>query len=218
MNNLPDFLVIEGNIGVGKTTLANLLQQRYGGELLLERFAENPFLPLFYENKDRYAFQLELSFMADRYNQIRNISDRIKQNKGLTIADYYFTKSLIFASVTLKDEELKLFEKLFDIARFELIRPDLFVYLYSEPDVLLNNIKKRGRDYESGISSDYLSRISKAYRKYLMKADFPVLYIDVSNVDFVKNTPEFSRLIDLIFGASYSNGITIKELKSDTLS
>ena len=214
---LPEFLVIEGNIGVGKTTLANLLKERFGGELLLERFEENPFLPLFYENPDRYAFQLELSFMADRYNQIRNIADNIRQKKQLTIADYYFTKSLIFASVTLKDEELKLFEKLFEIARFELIRPDLFVYLYSNPDVLLENIRKRGRSYESGISRDYLSRISEAYKKYLDKVDFPVLFIDVSEFDFVENKTIFINLVELMFGSTYSNGVTIKELKSSSL-
>ncbi|MFB6343447.1 deoxynucleoside kinase [Saccharicrinis sp. FJH62] len=215
---IPDFLVIEGNIGVGKTTLANLLKERFGGELLLERFAENPFLPLFYENPDRYAFQLELSFMADRYNQIRNIADQVRQKKQLTIADYYFTKSLIFASVTLKDEELNLFEKLFDIARFELKRPDLFVYLYSRPEVLLENIRKRGRSYESGISKEYLSSISEAYKKHLDKVDFPVLYIDVSEFDFVENKNNFNTLVELMFGITYSNGVTIKELKSDSLS
>ncbi|MFB6320318.1 deoxynucleoside kinase [Saccharicrinis sp. FJH54] len=213
---LPDYLVIEGNIGVGKTTLSNMLKERFGGELLLERFAENPFLPLFYENPDRYAFQLELSFMADRFNQIRNIADRIRQKNKLTIADYYFTKSLIFASVTLKDEELKLFEKLFDIARFELIRPDLFVYLYSKPDVLLENIRKRGRTYESGISKDYLSSISEAYKKHLNKVDFPVLYIDVSEFDFVDNNENFTKLVDLMFGSTYCNGVTIKEIKSSS--
>lgn len=213
MTKLPDFLVIEGNIGAGKTTLAKLLKDRFGGELLLERFAENPFLPLFYDNPKRYAFQLELSFMADRYSQIKHMVERIKEKKGLTIADYYFTKSLIFASVTLKDEELYLFEKLFDIARFELIRPDLFVYLHSEPGKLLDNIRKRGRSYESGISSDYLSDISKAYRKYLGKADFPVLFIDVSELDFVANPSSFDKLTDLMFYTQWRNGLNVKKIQ-----
>ncbi|MCL6102534.1 MAG: deoxynucleoside kinase, partial [Bacteroidetes bacterium] len=186
MMNL-DFLVIEGNIGAGKTTFAKMLSEEYDTKLILERFAENPFLPKFYNDPEKYSFPLELSFLAERYGQLKKELTNRDLFHQHTIADYYFMKSLIFAQNTLAQDEYNLYRNFFDIIYERLPKPDLFVYLHLPENQLLINIRKRGRDYEQSIDADYLRKIREGYFTFFSQQnDFPVLIVDTSNVDFVK--------------------------------
>jgi deoxyguanosine kinase len=198
MMNL-DFLVIEGNIGAGKTTFAKMLSDEYDAKLILEQFAENPFLPKFYNDPEKYSFPLELSFLAERYGQLKKEltnRDLFHQN---TIADYYFMKSLIFAQNTLAQDEYNLYRNFFDIIYERLPKPDLFVYLHLPEEQLLENIRKRGRDYEQSIDAEYLKKIREGYFTFFSQQnDFPVLIIDTSKIDFVAYTEHFSLLRSLV--------------------
>ena len=198
MMNL-DFLVIEGNIGAGKTTFAKRLSEEYDAKLILEQFAENPFLPKFYNDPEKYSFALELSFLAERYGQLKKEltnRDLFHQN---TIADYYFMKSLIFAQNTLAQDEYNLYRNFFDIIYERLPKPDLFVYLHLPEDQLIVNIKKRGRDYEQSIDADYLKKIREGYFTFFSQQnDFPVLIVDTSQIDFVKYETHYGMLRNLI--------------------
>lgn len=194
-----DFLVIEGNIGAGKTTFAKMMSEEFDAKLILEQFAENPFLPKFYEDPGKYSFPLELSFLAERYGQLKKEltnRDLFHQN---TIADYYFMKSLIFAQNTLAQDEYKLYRNFFDIIYERLPKPDLFVYLHLPEEQLISNIKKRGRDYEQSISADYLKKIREGYFTFFSQQDdFPVLIVDTSSIDFVAYPHHYRLLRDLI--------------------
>lgn len=194
-----DFLVIEGNIGAGKTTFAKMLSEEFDAKLILEQFAENPFLPKFYEDPGKYSFPLELSFLAERYGQLKKEltnRDLFHQN---TIADYYFMKSLIFAQNTLAQDEYNLYRNFFDIIYERLPKPDLFVYLHLPEELLIRNIKKRGRDYEQSIETDYLKKIREGYFTFFTQQnDFPVLIVDTSSVDFVAFEEHYQLLRDLI--------------------
>lgn len=209
----PRFLVIEGNIGAGKTTLANKLGEKYGAGIIREQFEDNPFLPKFYGDQERYAFPLELSFMADRYKQLK---DRLL-SPGLFepfhISDYYFMKSLIFAGITLHDDEYKLYRQLFDIIYQTLPKPDLYVYLHLPVEKLLSNIAKRNRDYEKNINIDYLHRLKNAYWEFFKQCEFPVLVLNTKDVDFVKSNVDLQTIDDLIFNHEYSSGISIVDVK-----
>ena len=198
MMNL-DFLVIEGNIGAGKTTFAKMLGEEYDAKLILERFAENPFLPKFYSDPDKYSFPLELSFLADRYGQLkRELTERDLFHQH-TIADYYFMKSLIFAQNTLAQDEYNLYRNFFDIIYERLPKPDLFVYLHLSEEQLLVNIRKRGREYEQSIDADYLKKIREGYFTFFtQQSDFPVLIVDTSALDFVVHCEHYRLLRDLI--------------------
>ena len=180
-------LAIEGNIGSGKTTLATMLAKEYDVRLILEKFSDNPFLPKFYKDPEKHAFPLELFFMAERYHQLKKNKEQdiFKPKK---ISDYFFVKSKLFAKNNLKVDEKQLFDRFFDIIFSSLENPDLVVYLYSSIDRLKKNIIKRGRSFELDISEDYLSNIQQNYLDYLRKQSlFPVLMLDVTNVDFVKD-------------------------------
>ncbi len=204
-----NFLVIEGNIGAGKTTLAEMISSDYNAQLVTESFAGNPFLPKFYANPSTYAFTLEMSFLAERYSQLMNELQNRDLFKDFAVADYYFMKSLIFASVTLSDDEFTLYRKFFNLIYARLPRPDLYVYLHKDTDVLQKMIKKRGRDYESNIADEYLDNITKAYFNYFkQQSEFPVVIIDTTNIDFVKNDKDYLKICDTIFQNSYSSGIT----------
>jgi len=204
-----NFLVIEGNIGAGKTTLAQMISSDYNAQLVTESFAGNPFLPKFYANPSTYAFTLEMSFLAERYSQLMNELQNRDLFKDFAVADYYFMKSLIFASVTLSDDEFTLYRKFFNLIYARLLRPDLYVYLHKDTDVLQKMIKKRGRDYESNIADEYLDNITKAYFNYFkQQSEFPVVIIDTTNIDFVKNDKDYLKICDTIFQNSYSSGIT----------
>jgi len=204
-----DYLVIEGNIGAGKTTLATMLSADLNSKLILEGFSDNPFLPKFYSDPSKYSFPLELSFLAERYSQLKNDLSNRDLFHDLTIMDYYFMKSLIFAQNTLAPDEYNLYRKFFDIIYERLPRPDLYVYLHIPESKLIENIHMRGRDYEQSIETGYLRTIKEGYFNFFSQQnDFPVLIIDTSNIDFVKNRTHYQMIKDLIFAKAYPNGIS----------
>ncbi len=187
-----NYIAIEGNIGAGKTTLTNKIAEDFNAKTVLERFADNPFLPKFYEDQSRYAFPLEMSFLADRYQQIADDLAQFDLFKDFIVADYHIFKSLIFAKITLTEDEYRLYRKLFEIIYREMPKPDLYVYLYQNTDRLLANIKQRGRSYEQEIPADYLDKINRGYLDYIKsQPDLNVLVIDVSDRDFVKNQEDY---------------------------
>jgi deoxyadenosine/deoxycytidine kinase len=202
------FLVIEGNIGAGKTTLSKKFAEEYNAKLVLEQFADNPFLPKFYDDQERYSFPLELSFLADRYSQIKKQVLNLDLFHPFLVADYYFAKSAIFAQNTLKDDEYHLFRQIFDIVFESMPKPDLYVYLHSDTNRLLNNIEKRGRNYEQNIEPDYLNKIQKGYFQFFKQSTtFPILIIDINNIDFVNNPDHYQLLKDAVFNSDYKLGI-----------
>ncbi len=194
-----NFIAIEGNIGAGKTTLANKIAEDFNGKLVLERFADNPFLPKFYEDKNRYAFPLEMSFLADRYQQFTDDTSQYDLFKSFMVSDYDIYKSLIFAQVTLQDDEFTLYRKLFHLMYKEVKKPKLYVYLYQTTARLLQNIKKRGRDYEQNIEPEYLERINTGYFEFIKS--YPEqnnLIIELGELDFVQNSEDYETIIDKI--------------------
>ena len=194
-----NYIAIEGNIGAGKTSLANLLSDTFNAKLVLERFADNPFLPKFYEDKERYAFPLEMSFLADRYQQLSDDLAQFDLFKNFIISDYYIFKSLIFAQVTLPEDEYLLYRKMFNLIYKEIPKPDLYVYLYQNTDRLLENIKKRGRTYEQNIESEYLEKIHDGYKSFINTQDgLNLLIIDVSEMDFVNTPADYNYIINKI--------------------
>lgn len=201
------YVCVEGNIGVGKTSLARLLSKRFHARLLLEQFEENSFLPKFYQDPEKYAFPLELSFMAERFQQMKDAFSKEDIFNPIIISDYLFDKSLIFSKKTLSDDLLKLYSNLFYIMNSSLPRPDLLVYLYLDTDRLQQNIYKRGRPYEQSISKDYLKRIQDSYLDYIRGIeDVRVVIIDTNEIDFVTNNEDFELLIDIL-SAHYSLGV-----------
>ena len=191
-----NYIVIEGNIGVGKTTLASKIAEDFNAKLVLERFADNPFLPKFYEDQSRYAFPLEMSFLADRYQQLTDDLAQFDLFKDFIVADYHIIKSLIFAKVTLQEDEFKLYKMMFDIIHKETSKPDLYVYLYQKPEKLLENIKNRGRSYEQQIQEKYLEKINQGYLDYIKtKTDLNILVIDVTGKDFVENQSDYIAIL-----------------------
>lgn len=204
-----NFLVIEGNIGAGKTTLAKKISYDYNARFVGEQFADNPFLEKFYDNPKSYAFTLEMSFMAERYSQFTNELQNFNLFSDFVVADYYFMKSLIFASVTLSDDEYNLYRKFFDIIYARLPRPDLYVYLHKNSNNLKANIDKRGRSYEKNIKTEYLEEIGNAYFRYFkQQSEFPILIIDTNNVDFVEKEEDYNKLCHIILNTKYESGIT----------
>ncbi len=194
-----NYIAIEGNIGAGKTTLTNKIAADLNAKTVLERFADNPFLPKFYEDQNRYAFPLEMSFLADRYQQISDDLAQFDLFRDFIIADYHIFKSLIFAKVTLTDDEYRLYRKLFEIIYREMPKPDLYVYLYQSTERLLQNIKTRGRSYEQEIPAEYLDKINRGYLEYIKsQTDLNVLIIDVSDRDFVRNQQDYIYILEQI--------------------
>ncbi len=194
-----NYIAIEGNIGAGKTSLAKMMSDEFNAKIVLERFADNPFLPKFYEDKERFAFPLEMSFLADRYQQLSDDLAQFDLFKNLIVSDYYIFKSLIFAQVTLQKDEYLLYRKMFDLMYKEITKPDLYVYLYQNTDRLIKNIKKRGREYEQNISSDYLKKIHNGYSNFIKtQQDLNTLTIDVSELDFVNNKDDYQLIIKKI--------------------
>ena len=194
-----NYIAIEGNIGAGKTTLTTKIAEDFNAKTVLERFADNPFLPKFYEDQNRYAFPLEMSFLADRYQQISDDLAQFDLFKDFIVADYHIFKSLIFSKVTLTDDEYRLYRKLFEIIYREMPKPDLYIYLYQNTERLLQNIKLRGRSYEQEIPAEYLDKINKGYLDYIKsQPDLNILIIDVSEKDFVKNQEDYVYILDEI--------------------
>ena len=193
-----NFITIEGNIGAGKTTLANLLAKHFDARLVLEQFADNPFLPKFYENPSQYAFPLELFFMAERFKQLKELVGQKDLFQQVTITDYLFTKCLLFARVNLPEDEYRLYQRLFDIILQQLVQPELLIYLHAPVSKLQSNIAKRGRPYEQNIPDDYLFSIQETYTHYIKQHSMKTLIVDVSNADFLYNEAHFQTILDAL--------------------
>lgn len=192
------FITIEGNIGAGKTTLAHLLSKKLNARLILEEFAENPFLAKFYENPGQYAFPLELFFMAERYKQLKDLLHTKDIFQNVTISDYLFTKCLLFAKVNLPGEEFRLYKQLFDIIHQQLLHPDILIYLHAPVQKLQQNIKKRKRDYEQAIPDAYLFNIQETYTSYIKQHNIKTIFIDASNADFLGNEKHLQVVLDAL--------------------
>ena len=193
------YIAIEGNIGAGKTTLAGRISQDFNAKLILERFADNPFLPKFYKDQARYAFSLEMSFLADRYQQLSDDLAQFDLFTDFVVADYHIVKSLIFSKITLSEDEYQLYRKLFDIIYKEMRKPGLYVYLYQDTETLLQHIKLRGRPYEQDIRAEYLASINQGYLDYIKsQPELNVLVIDMTNRDFVNNQQDYIGLLEEI--------------------
>lgn len=192
------FITIEGNIGAGKTTLAHLLSKHYNARLVLEEFADNPFLPKFYENPQQYAFPVELFFMAERYKQQKDLIQQKDLFQSLTISDYLFTKCLLFAKVTLPEDEFRLYQRLFDIIHQQLVQPDILIYLHAPVSKLQSNIRKRNRSYEQNIPDDYLFNIQETYTHYIKQHNIKTLFIDTTHADFLDNEKHLKAVIDAL--------------------
>jgi deoxyguanosine kinase len=192
------FITIEGNIGAGKTTLAHLLSKRLNARLILEEFADNPFLSKFYENPGQYAFPLELFFMAERYKQLKELLHKADLFQSITVSDYLFTKCLLFAKVNLPVEEFRLYQKLFDIIHQQLLHPDILIYLHAPIKKLQQNIKKRQRSYEQSIPDEYLFNIQETYTSYIKQHNLKTLFVDASNADFLGNEKHVDLIIEAL--------------------
>jgi len=194
-----NFIAIEGNIGSGKTSLSHQIGDDFNAKLVLERFADNPFLPKFYKDQERYAFPLEMSFLADRYQQLSDDLAQFDLFKNFIVSDYFIFKSLIFAQVTLSKEEYNLYRKMFDIMYKEIAKPDVYVFLYQNTDRLIENIRNRGRDYEQNIQPEYLDKIHKGYLSFIKSQEkLNPLIIDVSDLDFVNNENDYQHIVKQI--------------------
>ena len=194
-----NYIAIEGNIGAGKTTLAEILSKEFNAKTVLERFSDNAFLPKFYNDKKRYAFPLEMSFLADRYQQLTDNLAQISPSENLVISDYYIFKSLIFAQITLQKEEYLLYKKMFNLVYKQTTKPDLYIYLSQNTERLLENIKKRGRSYEQNIENCYLKNIENGYNNFINREKILNLQtIDISNLDFVNNPQDCKTIINKI--------------------
>ena len=191
-----DYLVIEGNIGAGKTTLARKLATDAGARTLLERFGDNPFLPLFYEDRDRYALMVELYFMTERHGQLAEVLPERSLFGEPLISDFLFLKTWLFARNNLRDKERELFRRIFDGLNGQLPRPQLLVYLHRPVEVLLANIAKRGRDYEANIGADYLRQIERTYWTYLREEQrFPILMLELGDRDFERDDACYREVV-----------------------
>jgi len=208
MRSRYNYVVIEGNIGAGKTTLARRIADQFNAHLVLERFADNPFLPKFYKEPDKYSFPLELSFLAGRYKQLQE--ELVPQDlfKAFTVADYYFMKSLVFAASTLTGDEYNLYRQIFYIIYGSLPKPDIYVYLHLNPERLIDNIEKRGRQYEKSITKEYLQKIQDSYFSFFKQnPENKYVVIDINNIDFVANERDYTKIIDTIFFDDYPAGL-----------
>jgi deoxyguanosine kinase len=212
--SLPhQFIAIEGNIGAGKTTLCKMLERDFPCRLVLEEFADNPFLAYFYENPERYAFPVELFFLTERHKQLQ---DRLLQTdlfQETVVADYYFVKTLLFAKNNLNDEEYRLFQRLFHILNASFPKPGLLVYLHRPVERLIENIQRRGRSYEQDITAAYLQSIQESYQHFFRSSDdLPILIIDLEDADFWKNTDNYREIVAMI-QQNYPPGVHVHRLR-----
>jgi deoxyguanosine kinase len=206
-----NYIVIEGNIGAGKTTLATMIAKEHNAKLILERFADNPFLPKFYSDPSRYSFPLELSFLADRYRQLKE--ELVEQDlfRNFTVADYYFMKSLVFASQTLEKDEFSLYRQIFHIIYSSLPKPDLYVYLHVPPERLLMNIAMRGREYEKSITAEYLTGIQESYFTFFRQnPENRYLILDIKDIDFVMRPEDYRKMTEVIFSEPVGLGMNFR--------
>ncbi len=193
------YVVIEGNIGAGKTSLAEIISNKFNTHLVLESFAENTFLPQFYEQPERFAFPLEMSFLAERFQQIRQEQEKALANNQKLVGDYIFEKSLLFARVTLKGAEFDLFERFYNLITSSLRKPELILYLHKSTSRLKENISKRGREYEQNISAEYLDNISSTYLQHLHGINNQrIIILNSDKIDFVNKPGDLMNIVDLI--------------------
>jgi len=203
-----NYIVIEGNIGAGKTTLAKMMAEKVGARFIQERYLDNPFLPKFYDNPEKYSFAAELSFLAARYQQLNEELSNRDLFQPLTIADYYPMKSLIFSRANLSDDEYHLFRRIFDIVSANIVKPDLYIYLHMSLDKLISNIKNRGRFYEQSIQKDYLIKIHDGYMDFFKKQnDLTIVMIDANDLDFYNKETDFEKIKDIILNKEYALGV-----------
>ena len=192
------FITVEGNIGAGKTTLSHLLAKHYNARLVLEEFADNPFLAKFYEQPQQYAFPVELFFMAERYKQLKDMVNSKDLFQSVTISDYLFTKCLLFAKVNLPEEEFRLYQKLFDIIHQQLLFPTIVIYLHAPVQRLQQNIRKRNRTYELNIPDEYLFNLQETYTSYIKQHNITTIFIDAANADFIGNPAHLQVVTDAL--------------------
>jgi len=206
------FITVEGNIGAGKTSLTKMLGKHYNAKLILETFAENPFLPKFFEDAKRYAFSAELFFLADRYQQLHQQLKAFNMFSSQTISDYVFVKSLLYSKVNLSEDEFKLFQRIFNIMYPSLPEPDLLVYIHSSVERIIKNIRKRGRNFEQSVSEAYLLKIQNAYFSYFkQKPNIKILVIKADAIDFVNNAAHFSKIVELL-EKDYQKGVNYLDI------
>lgn len=192
------YIAIEGNIGAGKTTLAHLLAKKLNARLILEQFADNPFLPKFYENPKQNAFPIELFFMAERYKQLKDMVHKTDLFQSITVSDYFFSKCLLFAKINLPEEEFRLYQKLFEIMSQQLVLPDIIIYLHSPVQKLQKNIKKRNRVYEQKIPDEYLFSIQETYTNYIKQHNIKTIFIDAADSDFLSNEQHLETIVNAL--------------------
>jgi len=196
---MTKFIAIEGNIGAGKTTLCHRLAAHTGCSLVLEQFTDNPFLPPFYEQPERYAFPVELFFMTERHKQLLEHFANPDLFSTLTVADYFFVKTLLFAKNNLSEEEFRLFQRLFSVLNATFPKPDMLLYLHRPVDALLRQIRQRGREIERNISPTYLEEIQNAYFDYLKtETETPVIVLDLGDADFQRDDAVFEKIVALL--------------------
>jgi len=207
-----NYIVIEGNIGAGKTSLSKMLAEEKNGRLVQEAFADNPFLPKFYKDRSKYAFSLEMSFLAERYQQTLDQLYNQDLFSDFTVADYFVTKSLIFAKVNLEEEEFKLYRKFFEIMYQKLPKPDLLIYLHRKPEYLIENINKRGRAYELDIPDTYLQEVQDSYfSSFKSHEDYPIVVVNIEDKNFIED-PSIYNQLKLIIDDVHKAGISVKNL------
>ena len=192
------YIAVEGPIGVGKTSLANLISKELGARLVLEKFEENPFLPDFYKDPEHYSFQTQLFFLLQRYRQQQDLK-QVDMFQNLLITDYLFVKDRLFASLNLNEKEMLLYDTVANLLEKNIIRPDLVIYLQADTDTLMNNIARRGREMEEDISKDYIDALGQVYTEYFFRyQDSPLVIINTSNIDFVHNEKDLKEIINFI--------------------
>ncbi len=202
-----NFIAIEGNIGAGKTSLAKMIARDFNARLILEQFEENSFLPKFYKEPEKYAFPLEMSFLASRYAQLKDQLVAMDLFSSFTVSDYFIIKSLIFAKKNLPDDEFKLYTSFFNIVYNQLPKPDLLVYLYVTTEKLQQNIKKRGRPYEQQIKDEYLEKIQEGYFEFIkQQKGLRILILNTNQLDFVNNKEDYQKIIGVI-NKEYEEGV-----------
>ena len=211
MRNLY-YIAIEGPIGVGKTSLANLMSKELSARLVLEEFDENPFLPDFYKDPERFAFQTQLFFLLQRYRQQQELR-QVDMFQKLLITDYMFVKDRLFASLNLGEKEMQLYDTVANLLERNIIKPDLVIYLQADTDTLMKNIAKRGREMETGITYEYIDALSQVYTEYFFRyQDTPLVIINTNNIDFVHNEDDLKEVIKYIrqpvSGTKFFNPVT----------
>ncbi|HMU99307.1 MAG: deoxynucleoside kinase [Chitinophagales bacterium] len=211
------FITIEGNIGAGKTTLASLLSEEYGGQLILETFTDNPYLSKFYQQPEKYGLQLEMSFLIERYQQLTKIFAEPNIFSHFIITDYMLKKCLLFAKINLSKQEFKLYHSFFNLIYKKLPKPDIIFYLHSDTETLLRNIKRRGRDYEQSISKVYLNKIERMYFEYFRQnPENKFVIVDINGVDWISNVFAYEKLKE-VFSKEYNVGMNFIKLHNDNL-